>query len=166
MKKKLLKMLVLVSVVYVMSACGNSEKKDDAEIGNSQTEDDTEIKNSENEAYVGTWVRDTWTNDNTGDVLNVTLEFYADGTYKQDQTSSINGQSIITGEWKINSTETIIELCPKKLLSGYNDGMFYENGEYHGIIDEVTTSPGYSIYILDETTLENMPGGPIKYHKQ
>ena len=67
-----------------------------AEIGNSETEDDTKIRISENEAYVGNWIRDTWTNDNTGDVLNVTLEFYADGTYKQDQTSSINGQSIIT----------------------------------------------------------------------
>ena len=165
MKKKLWKMLFLVLMVCFMTACGSSEKKDDVENESVGNESHVENTNAENEAYVGTWVRETWVND-AGAVIDVTLELYADGTYKEETNHSINGKSVVVGDWTLRSNLHIIELCPKRLVEGYNDGLFYENGEYHGIVGEGLTSPGTTVYILDETTLGNTAEGQIKYYKQ
>ncbi|MBP8640442.1 MAG: hypothetical protein KBI01_06030 [Oscillospiraceae bacterium] len=128
--------LSAILCILALAGCGNSSSDD----GN----------------YAGTWVRDTWTNQETGAVIDITLNLYDDGTYKEEVADSINGMLVETGEWEVEKNEIL--LYPKNLVEGKDPGTFDSNGE---LIGKTT----YRIQITNKTTL-NTGTSDIEYHKQ
>ena len=106
--------------------------------------------------YAGTWVRDTWTNQKTGAVIDITLNLYDDGTYKEEEANSINGAKVVMGEWEVKKDEIL--LYPKHLVEGEEPGTFDSNGD---LIGKTT----YKFQITNKTTL-NTGTSDIEYHKQ
>lgn len=133
--KKILTLLLAVIMCVSLVACGNSTADTD---------------------YSGTWVREEWTNEKTGAVINMTLLLYEDNTYKQEVYNSVEGYKEYQGEWEVDGDE--IKCYPKKLVAG-EDPLYDKDGFPQDGIDV-----GYSkITIVDKITLKS---GELIWNKQ
>lgn len=111
---------------------------------------------TENDNYSGTWVRETWTNEKTGAVIDITLYLYEDNTYKEEVNNSVEGYKEYQGAWEVSNNEII--LTPSKLNAG-EDANFGEDGRLKEGITNLTNT----LKIVDNTTLSS---GATTYNKQ
>lgn len=132
--KKFLTLLLATIMCISLMACENSTADTD---------------------YSGTWVREEWTNEKTGDVINKTLHLYEDNTFKLEEYSSIEGYKEYHGEWEIDGDE--IKCYPKKIVEGEDPNFDKEGILINGI------QVCWKYPIVDKTTLN---GGAVNYNKQ
>ena len=133
---------LLLSLVIVLTLCACSG-------GNNDT-------GSNSEDYDGTWIRETWTNEKTGAVIDITLYLYDDYTYTEKTDSSTGEYTEMDGSWEVKDNQIV--LSPSKLVAG-KDVNFGEDGRLlEGISMQI------NLEIVDNTTLKNGIG--ILYNKE
>jgi len=78
------------------------------------------------EGYCGTWVREKWIDQQSGEQVGVTIDLYGDGTFRRTVNNSVSGNQIYTGTWYIEDATIVMNI--QKLVDGSDPAHFDAEG--------------------------------------